>query len=164
MIVFALHTNWYVKGIQMQLSTKYKDKLPKVKEPLGSYERFSYANGIGKISGQFPVDKYSNLVCGSINVNEIEKAKEASLLVALNIVAQIENIKKVLEVDALLHIDCYVQSNMNDESLVKVVDEISLTLQDAFGRSSKHSRSLVIVSDLPLNAMMEVVTTFSYKI
>ena len=148
----------------MQLSTQYRDKLPKVKEPLGSYKRFSYANGIGKISGQFPVDKQDNLTIGSISVSQIEKAKEASRLVALNIVAQIEDVKKVLEVKTLLHIDCYVQSSINNDDLVKVVDEISITLQDAFADNAKHSRSLVIVSDLPLNAMMEVVATFSYKI
>ena len=146
----------------MLILSEIEKSLPPIREALGEYLVVSYSQGVGKISGQFPAIG-SELIEGVIGKDVmIEQAHKASELVAMNIVAQIHSIQEQIDVTSLLHIDCYVQSSINDKRLVDAVDTLSKILNRAFGKAGQHSRSLVIVHDLPLNATMEVVTTFTY--
>ena len=146
----------------MFLQPEIEKILPPPREALGDYKVISYAKGIGKISGQFPIVG-TNIMTGSIDEEiSIDEAHQASEMVALNIIAQIDNIKGEINVTSLLHLDCYVQSAINDKRLVDVLNTLSQMLKKAFGKEAQHSRSLVTVNDLPLNATMEVVTTFTY--
>ena len=136
--------------------------LPPPREALGDYKVVSFSKGIGKISGQFPVVE-ANLISGVIGKDlTVDEAHKASEMVALNIIAQIHKIREKINVTSLLHLDCYVQASITDKRLVEIINTLSKMLKKAFGKEGQHSRSLVIVNDLPLNATMEVVTTFTY--
>lgn len=146
----------------MLIQPEIEKILPPPREALGDYKVVSYAKGIGKISGQFPVVGL-NLISGVIGKElTLDEAHKASEMVALNIIAQIDNMRDKINIISLLHLDCYVQASINDKRLVEVINTLSKMLKKAFGKEGQHSRSLVIVNDLPLNATMEVITTFTY--
>ena len=148
----------------MIIKNKYINLLSKLTKPLGAYDSFSYANGLGKISGQFPKNSEGLFIEGSFgNDVSLVMGQKAAELVGLNIIRNLYELKKELDELKLLHIDCYIQSIYNDQRVVDIVNITSLILQDALGKSGNHSRSLVIVEDLPFNSMMEIVTTFSYN-
>ena len=148
----------------MEVSDDYSQCIPRPKDPLGNYKSVSYSNGIGKISGQFPISKEGILITGKFG-KEVSSAQMDTVAsyVALNILAHLNALNDTIELLSLIHIDCYVQSVLNDQHLISLVNQVSSVLTTALGVTGEHSRSLVIVSDLPFNAMMEVVTTFSYK-
>ncbi len=148
----------------MKCTPEIKKLLPRVKKPLGNYVAVSYANGIGKISGQFPVSNANILTRGKIESEvTVSDAIQASRYTALNIISQIESLENCMSNISLLHIDCYLQASIHDENIIQIADMISSTLIEAYKEQGEHSRSLVIVSDLPFNATMEVVTTFTYN-
>lgn len=138
--------------------------LPEPPTPVGSYERGMVCNGIGFLSGQFPLVEgrlaFTGRVGAELNEDEGYRAAE---IAAANALAQI---KAVLGGDfgrlaTLLRVDGYVASADGWTRQPSVLDGASNLFVKALGARGRHARSAFAVSQLPLGAPVELIVTFA---
>ncbi|MEX0728011.1 MAG: RidA family protein [Planctomycetaceae bacterium] len=86
-----------------------------------------------------------------------EDGVNAARLCALNALAQIKAVVGDLDrVQQIVRVEGYVQSAPGFHAQPHVVNGASLLLGDAFGEKGKHTRIAVGVSELPMNASVEL--------
>ncbi|MFN0196438.1 MAG: RidA family protein [Planctomycetaceae bacterium] len=87
-----------------------------------------------------------------------QEAADAARICALNALAQIKSILGDLDaVQQIIRVEGYVQSAPGFHNQPQVINGASLLLGEAFGEKGKHTRIAVGVSELPLNAAVELV-------
>ena len=139
-------------------------ELPEPPAPAGSYERCMVYNGIGFVSGQFPlVDDHLAFV-GRIGAElSEEEGHRAAEIAAVNVLSQI---KAVLggnfgQLATLLRVDGYVASADGWRRQPTVLDGASNLFVEILGTRGRHARSAFAVSQLPFGAPIELVVTFA---
>ncbi len=140
--------------------------LPIPPDPVGSYERGVIRNGIGFVSGQFPLVNGALLYQGRVG-NELteEQGVKAAQVSAFNIIAQIDCLleKDWSRFGGLLRIEGYIASDDKFSQQISVLNSASETFLQILGEKGKHARAAFIVSRLPLNAPLELVASFSVE-
>lgn len=132
--------------------------LPNVPKPLASYVP---ANQVGEFiytSGQLPIKNGKLLAEGKVGyeVSE-EKAMECAQLCAVNCLSAIKSLIGDLDkIDQIVKLTVYVNSRIGFLGQPKIANGASDFLVNVFGEKGKHARSAVGVSDLPLNAPVEI--------
>jgi enamine deaminase RidA (YjgF/YER057c/UK114 family) len=141
--------------------------LPIPPDPVGVYERGVIRGGLGFVSGHFPIVGGIVSHAGRVGaeLNEAQ-GKEAAEIAAMNIMAQIDHL---LDGDwdrfaGLLRLDGYVASAEGWTAQPRVLNAASEVFVKILGDKGRHARAAFSVTQLPLNAPIELVATFAVTV
>jgi enamine deaminase RidA (YjgF/YER057c/UK114 family) len=151
------------RGIDARLS-RLNLSLPLPPAPAGSYAPVVVHNGIGFVSGQFPLLNGLLDCRGRVGAElTIEQGRHAAVVAALNVLAQIRTTLGGFDrLRGLLRIEGYVASAPGFVAQPRVLDAASDLLVNALGpQLGRHARTAFAVSQLPLDAPIELCATFA---
>lgn len=137
--------------------------LPEPPAPAGDYAPVVIRNGIGFVSGQFPIRNGALEFPGRVGVElTVEDGQEACRIAALNVLAQISSAtRSFADLNGLLRLDGYVASADDFHAQPAILDEASRLFVDTLGQAGKHARTAFAVTRLPLNSSIELSVTFA---
>lgn len=137
--------------------------LPPTPAPIGAYERGVFHNGVGCLSGQFPLVDGRIVHPGRLGLElNFEQGQEAAKAAALNVLAQLEAVLGEWDrLKGLLRVDAVLACSNDFNALPQVVDSASQTFLHYLGDRGRHARSLLPTRRLPLNASIELIVTFA---
>jgi enamine deaminase RidA (YjgF/YER057c/UK114 family) len=132
-------------------------ELPEVVSPLASYVPAVRTGNLVYTSGQLPmvagVLPQSGKVGGEVSPTD---AKELARLCALNALAAVHSLVGIDSVARVVKVVGFVASAPGFNGQPGVVNGASQLFGDVFGDAGAHARSAVGVSELPLDAPVEV--------
>lgn len=133
-------------------------ELPEVAKPLAAYIPAKMIGNLIMTSGQVPVIKGEMKFAGKIGKElSIEDGKKAAQICALNCLAAIKGITGSLDsVAEVVKLTVFVNSSEEFTDQPKVANGASELMVNIFGDAGKHVRSAVGVTELPLNAAVEI--------
>lgn len=154
------------KPIQEMKKTKVQRVtmvLPEAPEPVGAYEAVVIRNGIGMVSGQFPITNGSLAYKGKVGETlTVEDAQRAAELTALNVLSQIKQATNgFLHFAGLIRIEGYVASVDGFTNQAEVLNGASNVFNQYLGEKGTHARAAFSVSQLPLNSPVKLTVTFA---
>lgn len=133
-------------------------EIPPAPAAVGSYVPALKTGNLVITSGQIPTVGKEVVFTGKVghDVTE-EQGQHAARLCALNALAQIKaligNLDRVVRI---VRVEGYVQSAAGFSRQPAVINGASDLIAEAFGEFGKHTRIAVGVSELPLNAAVEL--------
>lgn len=138
--------------------TKLGLELPEVAKPLAAYIPAKQINNLLMTSGQVPIVKGEMKYSGKVGKDlSEEQGQKAAQLCALNCLAAIKSIAGSLDnIDEVIKLTVFVNSADGFTAQPKVANGASELIGQIFGDKGKHVRSAVGVSELPLNAAVEI--------
>lgn len=138
--------------------TKLGLELPEVAKPLAAYIPAKQINNLLMTSGQVPIVKGEMKYSGKVGKDlSEEQGQKAAQLCALNCLAAIKSVAGSLDnIDEVLKLTVFVNSADGFTAQPKVANGASELIGQIFGDKGKHVRSAVGVSELPLNAAVEI--------
>jgi enamine deaminase RidA (YjgF/YER057c/UK114 family) len=133
-------------------------ELPAVPEPAGAYVPATRAGTLIFTAGQIPLEGGELCRTGKVgDAVSLEEAKRAARLCALNALAAaaaeaggLNNIRRIVKVTG------FVASAPDFNDQPQVINGASGLIGEVFGEAGLHARSAVGVTELPLNAPVEV--------
>jgi enamine deaminase RidA (YjgF/YER057c/UK114 family) len=139
--------------------------LPQAPAPVGRYKRFGQAGNLYFLSGQLPFQDGRILHPGHVGGDvTLEQGYEAARVCALNCVAQIQAVLGSLErLDTILRVEGHVNSAPGFISQAKVLDGATDLFFNVLGDRAGHARTAFGHHELPLNAAVELVLTFTAR-
>ncbi len=131
--------------------------LPKVAAPLASYVPAVRTGNLVYTAGQLPV-KAGNLVgTGKLGAEVTpEEGKAMARICALNALAAVDSLVGIDAVTRVVKVVGFVASAPGFNGQPSVVNGASDLLAEVFGDKGAHARSAVGVSELPLDAPVEL--------
>ena len=131
--------------------------LPAVASPLAAYAPATQSNGLVYTAGQLPMVEGKLALTGTVGAEvSLEQAAEAARTCALNALAAVAAEAGGLdEVERIVKVVVFVASAADFTAQPAVADGASRLFGEVFN-GSKHARSAVGVSVLPLGAPVEV--------
>ena len=142
---------------------KFKLKLPKAADPVGSYVATKISGKYIYISGQISIDENGNLIKGKLGKElSVENGYEAAKRCALNIISQLKKTcnNDLSKVKSCIKITGYVNSTENFIEQPKVINGASDLISKIFGTDGAHSRAAISANSLPLGVAIEVDAIF----
>jgi len=136
----------------------YGITLPEVSTPVGSYVPAIQAGSLVVTSGQLPM-REGMLVCtGKVGTDvTLEQASAGAAIAAVNALAAIASVIGDLDrVKRVVKLGVFVNSAPGFTDQPKVANGASDLLVKVFGEAGRHARTAVGVSELPLNAAVEL--------
>lgn len=133
-------------------------ELPSAPKPIAAYIPAQRIGDLIYTSGQLPIKNGKLLAEGKVGyeVSE-EKAIECAQLCAVNCLSAIKSLIGNLEnIEQIVKLTVFVNSTLGYSSQPKVANGASEFLVNVFGDIGKHVRSAVGVTELPLNAPVEI--------
>ena len=131
--------------------------LPPVTAPLASYVPAIRSGSFVYTSGQLPMVAGKLPQAGKVGAEvTAEEAKDLARTCALNALAAVHSLVGVDSVVRVVKVVGFVASAPGFNGQPGVVNGASELLGDVFGDAGVHARSAVGVSELPLNAPVEV--------
>ena len=142
--------------------------LPKPAAPVANYVPSVRAGSLLFVSGQLPFGQDGKLAerhQGKLSANsEVEAAREAAQLCAINVIAQahaalgdLDRIKQVVRLGGFFNVES------SFEALPQAMNGASNLVAELFGDQGRHARTTVGVAHLPLNALAEVEAVFEIE-
>ena len=132
-------------------------ELPSVPNPAGSYVPATSAGLLVFTVGQLPFKEGQLRYIGKVDKDvSVEEAKEAARLCALNALAALEAEAGSLDNARIVKVTGYVAFAAGFNRQPEVINGASDFLSEVFGERGTHARSAVGVSELPLDAPVEV--------
>ena len=133
-------------------------QLPTVPRPAGSYVPATRAGTLLFTAGQLPFKNGRLLYTGKVGAEvSVEEAKEAARLCVLNALAAVKTELGALEnANGIARVTGYVASAAGFNGQPEVMNGASDLLGKLFGEKGLHARTAVGVSELPLDAPVEV--------
>ena len=132
--------------------------LPEPPEPVGSYVHALKIGNLVYTSGILPFKDnklvYNKEIGGFLN--SINTGYEASKLCVLNALSIINNLVGLDNVERVVKLTGYINSATSFTDQPKVLNGASDLLVEIFGEKGKHVRSAIGVSELPLDASVEI--------
>ena len=133
-------------------------ELPAAPTPLAAYVPAVNAGDYAYTSGQIPLAKGELQFKGKVGAElTAEQGYQAARLCAINclsalkgVIGSLDNIERVVKVVG------FVNSAPGFNAQPKVINGASELLGEVFGDAGKHARSAVGVSELPIDAAVEV--------
>ncbi len=140
-------------------------RLPEPPPPAGSYSPVVIRSGLGFVSGQLPIRDGRLLFTGRVGIELTpEQGKAAAEIAALNVLAQIDRALPSWDrFGGLLRVEGFVASASGFTSQPEVLDGASRLFVDVLGDRGVHARAALSVEQLPLNAPVELVVTFTLR-
>jgi enamine deaminase RidA (YjgF/YER057c/UK114 family) len=132
-------------------------ELPAVVAPLAAYVPAVRTGNLVYTSGQLPMIDGALPQAGKVGAEvTAEEAKDLARTCALNALAAVHSLVGVDSVVRVVKVVGFVASAPGFNGQPGVVNGASELLGDVFGDAGVHARSAVGVSELPLNAPVEV--------
>ena len=128
------------------------------------YQAVLSRNGIGYVSGQFPFEDGTMIFTGRLGGElDVPQARAAARLAALNVLAQISASGPGFDsFGGLLRVDGVIASTVETHAYPHVLDAASELFVDVLGPVlGAHTRTVISVPRLPLNAAIELGVTFT---
>lgn len=145
----------------MSIEAKLKElgyELPKPPAAVGSYVPFVRTGNLVVISGQLPFVGKELAFKGAVGgqVHE-EDGQNAAKLCVVNALAQVKAcIGDLAKVTRIVRLEGFVQSAPGFKDQPHILNAASELLFELFGPAGRHTRFAVGVSELPLDAAVEV--------
>ena len=131
--------------------------LPEVAAPLASYVPAVRTGNLVYTSGQLPVEGGKLAGTGKVGGDiSPEQGKALARICALNALAAVESVVDIDAVTRVVKVVGFVASTPGFNGQPSVINGASDLLAEVFGDNGAHARSAVGVSELPLNAPVEV--------
>jgi enamine deaminase RidA (YjgF/YER057c/UK114 family) len=139
--------------------------LPPAPAPVGSYLPFVRVGNLVMTSGQLPMLEGNLTATGKVGASlTIDEAQAAARVAVLNALAQLAVAADGLDqVERIVRLGVFVNSGEGFTDQAKVANGASDLLVEVFGEQGKHVRAAVGVSELPLNAPVEIELTAQLK-
>ena len=132
-------------------------ELPGVAKPLASYVPAVRSGNLVYTAGQLPMQAGKLARTGKVGADVTPaEGKALARICALNALAAIDSLTGIDSVSQVVKVVGFVASAAGFNGQPDVVNGASELLADVFGDSGVHARSAVGVSELPLNAPVEV--------
>ena len=132
--------------------------LPETSKPLAAYIPALKTGNFVFTSGQVPISEGKLLYAGKVGSDlSIEEGQKAAVICALNGLSAIkEVIGDLNKIEQVVKVTVFVNSADGFTDQPKVANGASEFLVKIFGEAGKHTRSAVGVSELPINAAVEI--------
>ncbi|KAA0106041.1 RidA family protein [Mycolicibacterium sp. P1-5] len=131
--------------------------LPTPAKPLAAYVPAVRTGNLVYTSGQLPTQAGHLIHTGKVGAEvTAEQAKQAAQLCALNALAAVDSLAGLDNVTRVVKVVGFVASAPGFTGQPGVVNGASEFLGEVFGDAGAHARSAVGVSELPLDAPVEV--------
>lgn len=132
--------------------------LPTVVKPLAAYVPAVRTGNLVYTAGQLPMEAGQLTDTGKVGAEEVspEQAKAAARLCALNALAAIDALVGIDNIVKVVKVVGFVASAPGFGGQPGVINGASEFLGEVFGEAGAHARSAVGVSELPLDAPVEV--------
>ncbi|MBV8862886.1 MAG: RidA family protein [Mycobacterium sp.] len=132
-------------------------KLPEVAKPLAAYVPAVRSGNLVYTAGQLPMQAGKLAVRGKVGVDVVpEVANTLARVCALNALAAVDALVGIDAVTQVVKVVGFVASAPGFNGQPGVVNGASELLAEVFGDHGAHARSAVGVSELPLDAPVEV--------
>ena len=137
--------------------------LPPVPKPVGSYVPAVAVGDLVFVSGQLPFREGQLACAGKVGADvSVADARQGARLAAVNGVAAAAEAAGGLDrLGAVVRLAVYVNSAPGLTEQPQVANGASDLLGEVFGEAGRHARAAIGVSDLPLNAAVEVELLFA---
>jgi enamine deaminase RidA (YjgF/YER057c/UK114 family) len=113
------------------------------------------------VAGQVPVSEGQVRHVGRVpDEVDVEEARAAARLCALNLLAQVEAAAGLDKVEQVASLTGYVRSAPGFGEQPQVINAASELLAEVLGEAGKHSRAAVGVSELPRGVSVEIAAVF----
>lgn len=131
--------------------------LPEVVAPLASYVPAVRTGNLVYTAGQLPMQDGKLLAAGKVGVGiSPDEGKAMARICALNALAAVNSLVGIDEVARVVKVVGFVASAPGFNGQPSVINGASELLAEVFGKQGAHARSAVGVSELPLDAPVEV--------
>lgn len=131
--------------------------LPTVVKPLAAYVPAVRTGNLVYTAGQLPLESGELVATGKVGATVTpEVAKAAARVCALNALAAVDSLVGIDNVARVVKVVGFVASAPGFNGQPGVVNGASEFLGEVFGEAGAHARSAVGVSELPLDAPVEV--------
>src|ERR1700752_2776624 len=132
-------------------------ELPEVAKPLASYVPAVRSGNLVYTSGQLPMQSGKLAATGKLGADVTpEDGKELARICALNALAAVDLLVGIDAVTQVVKVVGFVASATGFNGQPGVINGASDLLAEVFGDRGAHARSAVGVSELPLDAPVEV--------
>lgn len=136
-------------------------KLPEVVAPLAAYVPAVRTGNLVYTAGQLPMTAGKLPVTGKVGANVApELAKTLTRVCALNALAAVDSLVGIDSVTRVIKVVGFVASAPGFNGQPGVINGASELFGEVFGDAGAHARSAVGVSELPLDAPVEVEVIF----
>ncbi|OMB89332.1 LysR family transcriptional regulator [Mycobacterium colombiense] len=131
--------------------------LPEVVAPLASYVPAVRTGSLVYTAGQLPMQDGKLLATGKVGAGvSPDEGKAMARICALNALAAVNSLVGIDEVARVVKVVGFVASAPGFNGQPSVINGASDLLAEVFGERGAHARSAVGVSELPLDAPVEV--------
>jgi enamine deaminase RidA (YjgF/YER057c/UK114 family) len=132
-------------------------ELPAVAKPLAAYVPAARTGNLVYTAGQLPLTGGELAVTGKVGIEVTpEVGKALARVCALNALAAVDSLVGIDAITRVVKVVGFVASTPGFNGQPGVVNGASELLGEVFGEAGAHARSAVGVSELPLNAPVEV--------
>lgn len=137
--------------------------LPTPPAPVGAYQAVAIRGRFGFVSGQFPLVEGKMLCTDGSAQMDLDHARTAARVAALNAIAQIHQAIGTWDRFAgLCRVDGVIAALAGFDGHARILDAASETFVEFFGPElGAHARSAISSPGLPGNAALELVVTFA---
>lgn len=138
--------------------------LPPVNPPVAAYVPATKVGNLVYTAGQLPMVQGALVATGKVGAGITpEQAKELAQVCALNAIAAAGTVCDVEDIDRVIKVVAFVASAPGFNGQPSVANGASELFGSVFGDAGKHARSAVGVSELPLDAPVEVEVIFALR-
>ena len=136
--------------------------IPNPPSPVGNYVAYNKSVNLIFISGQLPINEKGEMIKGKIGKDlNIADGIEAAKLCILNSVGHLKKaVGDLNKVKRCVKINGFVSCSDDFYDHPKLLNTASDILVNIFGEKGMHSRAVVGVPSLPLNAAVEIEAVF----
>jgi len=141
---------------------KLNIEIPNAPDPVGNYLPFVKSGNLIFISGQLPIDTDGKIIEGKIGLDlDVKSAEIATKIATLNVLGQLKKALGNLNlIKKCIKITGYYNCTKDFEDHPKILNTASNLIVELLGEKGKHTRVVVGVNSLPLNAAVEIETIF----
>ncbi len=152
----------------MTIKTKLAEMgitLPSVAPSVGAYISGVRSGNLLFISGQLPSHGGKVLISGKVGQEvTLDHSRDAARLCAINALATVKDHLGSLEsIEQIVRLEVFVNSAPGFTDQPQVANGASQMLHELFGAAGRHARLAVGVSELPLNAAVELAMIVEIK-
>jgi enamine deaminase RidA (YjgF/YER057c/UK114 family) len=137
-------------------------ELPTPAAPVANYVPAAIADRLLFVSGQLPIGPDGLTFAGKLGRDfDVEQGRRAARLSAVNILAQAKAaLGRLGRVRRVLRMTGFVNGTDDFAEPHKVLDGASELMVQAFGDRGRHSRTVLVAANLPMNAATVVDAVF----
>ncbi len=135
--------------------------LPEPPSAVGAYDPWVRTGSLVLTSGQLPWRDGELAYAGRLGDElSVDEGYQAARLCAINAIAQLKAAAgKLSRVKQILRLDGFVHSASGFQNQAQVLNGASELLNDVFGPKGRHTRVALGISEMPLNAAVQLSLT-----